>query len=56
MKKLFPPKCAERTEIHRISSYDLWVDQVKQHKVNYNEFEDVDLYGILRSEHRLGEG
>ncbi len=27
LKKLFPPKCAERTEIHRISSYDFITDK-----------------------------
>lgn len=28
---------------------------LRQHILKWNEFEDVDLYGILRSEHRLGE-
>ena len=26
LKKLFPPKCAERTEIHRISGYNFRTD------------------------------
>ena len=29
--------------------------RLRQHILKGNEFEDVDLYGILRSEHRLGE-
>ncbi len=30
--------------------------KLRQHILKWNEFEDIDLYGILRSEHRLGEG
>jgi len=29
--------------------------RLRQHILKWNEFEDIDLYGILRSEHRLGE-
>ena len=29
--------------------------KLRQHILKWNEFEDIDPYGILRSEHRLGE-
>ncbi len=29
--------------------------RLRQHTLKGHEFEDIDLYGILRSEHRLGE-
>lgn len=28
---------------------------LRQHILKWNEFEDIDLYGVLRSEHRLGD-
>ncbi len=28
---------------------------LREHILKWNEFEDIDLFGILRSEHRLGE-
>ncbi len=56
MKKLFAPKCAERIEIHRISSYDFrtevhFVVILKNTKIVYF-LATLGAFGVIRWENQ----